>query len=61
LYELAKQPELQTRLREEIIETRRKIKARGETDFTTNDLDAMPYMIAVMKVGSTTSVYTVES
>jgi len=50
LYELAKHPEVQARLREEIIETRNKIKARGETEFTTNDFDAMPYTIAVMKV-----------
>jgi len=49
LYELAKHPEVQTRLREEIMETRKKIKARGETEFTTNDFDAMPYTIAVMK------------
>jgi len=49
LYELAKQPEVQARLREEIMETRRNIKARGETEFTTNDFDAMPYMTAVMK------------
>jgi hypothetical protein len=32
------------------METRRKVKARGETEFTTNDFDAMPYMSAVMKV-----------
>lgn len=50
LYELAKHPEVQARLREEIMETRRKIKDRGETEFTTNDFDAMPYTIAVMKV-----------
>jgi len=50
LYELAKHPEVQARLREEIIETRMKIQARGETEFTTNDLDTMPYLVAVMKV-----------
>jgi len=49
LYELAKHPDAQVRLREEIMETRKKIKARGETEFTTNDFDAMPYMSAVMK------------
>lgn len=49
LYELAKHPEAQARVREEIITTRRKIKERGETEFTTNDFDAMPYMVAVMK------------
>lgn len=53
MYELAKHPEVQAKLREEIIETRMKIKARGETEFTTNDFDTMPYMIAVMKVRST--------
>jgi cytochrome P450 len=50
LYELAKHPEVQARLREEIVETRKKIKARGETEFTTGDFDEMPYTIAVMKV-----------
>ena len=41
------------------METRKKIKARGETEFTTDDLDAMPYMIAVMKVRSARSVHPV--
>jgi len=49
LYELAQHPEVQARLREEIIETRKNIKARGETEFTANDFDTMPYTIAVMK------------
>jgi len=53
LYELAKHPEVQARLREEILETRKKIKALGETEFATNDFDAMPYTIAVMKVHPT--------
>ena len=35
------------------METRRKIKDRGETEFATNDFDAMPYAIAVMKVRPT--------
>lgn len=52
LYELARHPEVQAKLREEIVETRMKIQARGETEFTTNDLDSMPYLIAVMKVRS---------
>ena len=59
LYELAKHPEVQARLREEIIETRMKIQARGETEFTTNDLDSMPYLIAVMKVRSIGSKHPV--
>ena len=36
-----------------------KIQARGETEFTTNDLDNMPYLVAVMKVRSIGSKYPV--
>jgi cytochrome P450 len=50
LLELAKHPEIQSRLRAEIRETEAAIHARGEVDFTMADFDAMPYTTAVMKV-----------
>ncbi|KAJ8585149.1 cytochrome P450 [Rhizopogon salebrosus TDB-379] len=49
LLELAKHPEIQSRLRAEIRETEAAIHARGEVDFTMADFDAMPYTTAVMK------------
>jgi cytochrome P450 len=50
LLELAKQPEIQSRLRAEIRETEAAIHARGDADFTIADFDSMPYTTAVMKV-----------
>ena len=47
--ELAKQPHIQTRLRREIHEMERTIRARGDTDFTVADFEAMPYLQAVLK------------
>lgn len=49
LLELAKQPKMQSRLREEIWETEAAVHARGDIDFTIADFDAMPYTTAVMK------------
>ncbi|KAJ8583434.1 cytochrome P450 [Rhizopogon salebrosus TDB-379] len=49
LLELAKHPEIQSRLRAEIRETEAVIHARGDVDFTIADFDAMPYTTAVMK------------
>lgn len=49
LLELAKQPKMQSRLREEIWETEAAVHARGDVDFTIADFDAMPYTTAVMK------------
>ncbi|KAI0774916.1 cytochrome P450 [Trametes elegans] len=49
LMELAKQPHIQSRLREEIHEMERTIRARGDTDFTVSDFEAMPYLQAVLK------------
>jgi cytochrome P450 len=50
LFELAKHPEIQSRLRAEIGETEAAIHARGNVDFSIADFDSMPYTTAVMKV-----------
>ncbi|OJA08374.1 hypothetical protein AZE42_00989 [Rhizopogon vesiculosus] len=47
--ELAKHPEIQSRLRAEIRETDTAVHARGDADFTIADFDAMPYTTAVIK------------
>ncbi|KAG0708534.1 cytochrome P450 [Suillus ampliporus] len=49
LLELARHPEIQSRLRAEIWETEAAVHARGDVDFTIADFDAMPYTTAVMK------------
>jgi len=33
------------------METLGKIRARGDSDFTVDDFDSMPYLVAVVKVG----------
>ena len=50
LLELARHPKMQSRLRAEIRETEAAIRARGDTQFTVADFDAMPYTTAVIKV-----------
>ncbi|KAF9645980.1 cytochrome P450 [Thelephora ganbajun] len=49
LWELAKKRHIQERLRAEIAETLTKIRARGDSDFTVDDFDSMPYLLAVGK------------
>ncbi|OSC97587.1 cytochrome P450 [Trametes coccinea BRFM310] len=49
LMELAKQPHIQSRLRAEIHAMERKIRERGDADFTVADFEAMPYLQAVLK------------
>ncbi|KAF9778983.1 cytochrome P450 [Thelephora terrestris] len=49
LWELANNRHVQARLRAEITETLGRIRARGEIDFTANDFDSMPYLLAVGK------------
>jgi len=49
LYELARRPEVQNRMRAEILETQAQIHARGDIEFSITDLDGMAYTIAVMK------------
>ncbi|KAJ7496593.1 cytochrome P450 [Mycena latifolia] len=47
--ELARQPKIQSRLRSEIHRMERTIQARGSYEFTTGDIEAMPYLAAVVK------------
>lgn len=49
LYELAKNPSIQGRMRSEIRVAKAKINARGDVDFVATDYDTMPYTTAVMK------------
>ena len=49
-WELAKERHVQERLRAEIMGTLASIKARGESEFTVDDFDSMPYLHAVVKV-----------
>ncbi|KAH7927052.1 cytochrome P450 [Leucogyrophana mollusca] len=49
LYELARHPEDQQTMREEIAAFRRTIQARGGNDFGTSDFEAMPFTNAVIK------------
>ncbi|KAJ7593938.1 cytochrome P450 [Mycena floridula] len=49
IFELCRQPEIQTRLRREVREMELKVKARGDTSFTMNDIESMPYLNAVVK------------
>ena len=47
LWELARNPESQTKLREELDA---KVLAKGNADFTITELENMPYLNAVIKV-----------
>ncbi|KAK0194879.1 cytochrome P450 [Armillaria mellea] len=47
--ELARHPEVQDQLRAEIREKERVIFNRGDTEFSVQDLDSMPYLTAVVK------------
>ncbi|KAK0196692.1 cytochrome P450 [Armillaria mellea] len=47
--ELARHPEVQDQLRAEIREKESVIFARGDTEFSVQDLDSMPYLTAVVK------------
>ncbi|KAI6100556.1 cytochrome P450 [Pisolithus sp. B1] len=49
LLELARKPEIQSRLRSEIRQQESVIHARGDAQFTASDLDNMPYLNAVIK------------
>jgi cytochrome P450 len=50
LLELAKHPEVQMRIRQEIREMNFAKAARGESELDVQDLDSMQYTIAVVKV-----------
>ncbi|THH16007.1 hypothetical protein EUX98_g9372 [Antrodiella citrinella] len=49
LYELARNPEIQQRLRKEIHDAEAGLKARGRSHFTVSDLEAMPFNQACVK------------
>ncbi|KAJ7128780.1 cytochrome P450 [Mycena crocata] len=49
IFELTQHPEIQAKLRAEIQATERAMHARGDTEFSAADFEAMPYTIAVMK------------
>ncbi|KIM58519.1 hypothetical protein SCLCIDRAFT_16779 [Scleroderma citrinum Foug A] len=49
LLELARNAEMQTRLRAEIRERESIIRSRGDLQFTVNDLESMPYLTAIIK------------
>ncbi|SJL12070.1 uncharacterized protein ARMOST_15491 [Armillaria ostoyae] len=49
LLEFCKHPEIQQRLRSEVHSTERAIRNDGRTEFTSSDLDSMPYLSAVVK------------
>ncbi|KAI0308933.1 cytochrome P450, partial [Amylostereum chailletii] len=51
LWELAKHPDSQAKIREEIAAVRSKVTARGETEFNIADLEGMSYMQATLKEG----------
>lgn len=49
LLELARNSEMQTRLRAEIRDCETAIRSRGDSQFTVADLEGMPYMTAIVK------------
>ncbi|EIW62974.1 PAH-inducible cytochrome P450 monooxygenase PC-PAH 4 [Trametes versicolor FP-101664 SS1] len=49
LYELARNPEYQNRMREEVQQTRARVIARGDTNFTMEDLDSMTLCMNAIK------------
>jgi len=49
-WELARRPEIQDRLREEVTEMYEVSRARGDEEFTSGDIDNMTFTNAVVKV-----------
>ena len=49
LYELARHPEYQERMRQEIRAARAKVIARGGTEFTIEDLDSLTLSLNAIK------------
>lgn len=50
LWELAKNQDYQEKLRAEITQKREEVTARGDVDFSMEDLDSMDYLQAAIKV-----------
>ncbi|EGN99106.1 hypothetical protein SERLA73DRAFT_181927 [Serpula lacrymans var. lacrymans S7.3] len=49
LYELARHPEDQQKVRDEIAAARKDVETRGDEDFVPSDFDSMPFLNAVLK------------
>lgn len=49
LYEMAKKPDVQQRLRDEIHSMERTIQERGDSEFAVADFEAMPFLQAVLR------------
>ena len=49
LWELAKHRDYQEKLRAEINETLAKVKERGDSEFTADDFESMPHLVAFTK------------
>jgi len=49
LWELAKNRDVQEKFRTEVNEAWEKIRARGDSEFAANDLESMPYLVAIGK------------
>ncbi|KAJ7741443.1 cytochrome P450 [Mycena maculata] len=49
LFALTQHPDIQAKLRAEIMETERAMRVRGDTEYTYADFEAMQYTIALMK------------
>ncbi|OSD02196.1 PAH-inducible cytochrome P450 monooxygenase PC-PAH 1 [Trametes coccinea BRFM310] len=49
LYELARHPDYQAKLRDEVRAVRARVSERGDSDFSISDLDSMTYVQAAMK------------
>jgi cytochrome P450 len=50
LYELARRPDFQNEVRDEIKATRAEASLRGDSELSVADLDSMKYLLALMKV-----------
>lgn len=50
LYELANHPDFQDKIREEIVQKRSELIARGDPDFSMEDLESMESLQAAIKV-----------
>jgi len=49
LWEVAKNREVQEKLRAEVDEAWERVRARGDSEFVADDFDSMPYLVAIGK------------
>ena len=52
LYEVARHPEYQARMRQEVLEARARIFERGDVEFTMEDLEGMTVCMNAIKVST---------